>query len=324
MKLKKLLYPLLTAVLLAFFVLAVWKLNSKINSLHSSLAELQEAVAKGQENDPNSYIPNLDPQGDGWKVTQFGYLQGIQEMCYTVTTDSGLVIIDGGNSYEIPRLRNIIAMYGNKVEAWILTHPHSDHITAFLGIYSDPQGISFHHIYAPELPDIEKMASEAPWDSFVTAQAFQSMDIPELEYLHTGDTLDLLGLNWEVLSAYSDEVDELSEDLQNDGSIMFKVSGREDSMLFCADVGVSLTDHLVSRWGEHLKSDYVQMGHHGFGGPGREFYEMVAPKGAFFDAYEGLLLSDGYRSTAEKEALMKELNCAIYTFFTTPNQIILF
>ena len=311
------------AAVLAVFALGIWKVNRKANDLGESVRRMQESFHLTAAADRNGYIPELAPLTDGWKVTQFGDVTAQQEMCYTITTPTGLVIVDGGYSYEVPRLRNIISQYGNCVEAWILTHPHPDHITAFMDIYEDPQGIVFHHIYAPELPDEETMAARASWDDFSALERFRSLEIPQLEYLHTGDTLDLLGLQVEILSAYDEQVDAHSRDLMNDGSLLFRISGKRDSMLFCADVGKNLTEYLTETLGDKLNSDYVQMGHHGFGGPGTAFYDRVTPRTAFFDAPDWLIHGEGDRSTREKENYMRNMGCEIVTWYTAPNQILI-
>lgn len=299
---------------------AIWKLNAKINNLYNVVQQQQKS--QGQM-DRVTYIPNLNPGADGWLITQFGDPMQAQEMCYVITTETGLVIIDGGFSYEAPRLREIIELYGNSVEAWILTHYHPDHITAFLDIIEDPQEIKIHHIYTVEQADLALMEEKAPWDDFSMLDRFDAIEIDGLEYLHRGDQLELLGLKMEVLSAYDTNLDSLTNDLMNDGSMMFRLSGREESMLFCADVGVGLTNYLIGEYGESLKSDYVQMGHHGFGGLGEEFYRLVSPRAAFFDASDWLMNGEGDRSTREKEALMRELDCVIFSYYTAPNQILL-
>ena len=268
----------------------IWKLNNKINSLFAVVQETQNTV---RPFDRNTYIPNLNPGTDGWLITQFGNPLEGQEMCYVVTTETGLVIIEGGYSYEVPRLRQIIANYDNCVEAWILTHPHPDHVTAFLDIMEDPQEITIHHIYTVERADLALMKEKAPWDDFSMLDRFDAMEIPGLEYLHRGDQLDLMGMKMEVLSAYDSSYDSMTNDLMNDGSLMFRLNGNEESILFCADVGISLADNLVNEYGEALQSDYIQMGHHGFGGLNEEFYRLVNPKAAFFDAPDWLVNGEG-------------------------------
>lgn len=85
---------------------------------------------------------------------------------------------------------------------------------------------------------------------------------------------------------YSSVPDQITIDLATDGSMMFKVTNKEESMLFCADVGVKMSDEIMSHYADELPSDYIQMGHHGNGGLSEEFYRKVHPKVAFFDAPE--------------------------------------
>ncbi len=314
-------------ILAGLGVCAIWRVNQEINGLNQSLKELEERVEEEEEShldmEGSSDIPDLDPHKEGWKITQFGDVLASQEMCYTITTDTGLVIVDGGWDYEAPLLREIIAQYGNNVEAWILTHPHEDHITAFMDLYDDPQGIQIQKIYAVEMPDLDTLESNASWDDFSTLERFLTMDIPELTYVHTGDSWQALGLTFNVLSAYEDRVDEISDDLVNDGSMMFRVSGQKETMLFCADIGKSMSDELIAVYGETLKSDYLQMGHHGFGGLNSEFYELVDPKIAFFDAPDSLMNGENEKSTQDNVALMESMGVEIFSYYTAPNQIIL-
>lgn len=314
-------------IFMAAAIGGIWKVNSKTNRLYEAVRQVQsiqenmqqewqKASAQGNSQ-VSSYIPDLKPHKEGWKITQFGDVMQQQEMCYTITTDTGLVIVDGGQAYEEEKLRNIIAQYGNHVEAWILTHPHPDHITSFLNIYENLQGIQIHHVYTIELPDMETLKKNASWEDYSDLERFRSLDIPNLEYLHKGDKKSVMGLELEVLSAYDSKIDELSNDLMNDGSLLFRVKGKEESMLFCADVGSAggktdkvrkrMTKYLVEEYGDSLKSDYVQMAHHGFQGLGREFYEKVDPKAAFFDAPYWLMNGESEFSSKEKEDMILDM-----------------
>lgn len=284
-----------------------------------------------------STIPNLKVSKAGrWKVTQYGESDGDRQICYTITNDSQLVIVDGGWEAEESRLRQIIAQYGNHVDAWILTHPDSDHITAFLDIYSDPQGITFGKIYTPEYPSMETLKANAPWDDFASLERFRSLNIPEHVFLHRGDEVNVIGLKMQVISAYEDKIDEISDDLMNNGALMFKLKGKSESMMFCGDVGSAganwdttnsqiMTDYIMGMYSaKDLKADYIQMSHHGFQGMMPEFYEAVSPKGAFFDAPIWLLEgeNEGFSSKPKFE-LMKNMGCDTYTYYSTPNQIVL-
>lgn len=73
-----------------------------------------------------------------------------------------------------------------------------------------------------------------------------------------------------------------------------------------------------------LKSDYLQMGHHGNGGLKKNFYKLVNPNIAFFDAPAWLMQNwNGTYTTPENEKYMKSLGSSVVSFATTPNTIIL-
>lgn len=260
-----------------------------------------------------------------WTITQYGSSAGQQKMFYTLADKRGhLIVVDGGWPGDAAQVRNVINMHGKHVDLWILTHPHQDHIQAFMEIYEDPRGIQIDRVLAPQMPSLALCQENASWDEFGTYERFLAMDIPELEYVKPNDTYQVGNLSIDILSAYEDKVDELSNDLINDGSIMFRVKGDTQSMLFCADVGKSMSKYLVKKYGDDLKSDYLQMGHHGNGGLKKGFYQKVAPKVAFFDAPNWLFYDEsGTYTTPKNRKIMEELGSKIYHFRTAPNTVIL-
>lgn len=266
-----------------------------------------------------------DRKASCWEITQYGDSQGVQRMFYTITDGVGhLIVVDGGWVDDAQEVREVLAAEGNHVDAWILTHPHQDHIGAFMEIYDNPNGIVIDKIYAVDMAPIELCKENASWDAYGSYEHFLEMDIPQLEYVHTSDRWEVGKLKVEVLSAYEDKVDELSKDLVNDGSMIFRITGEKENMLFCADVGKSLSNYLVEKYGESLKSDYLQMGHHGNGGLKEDFYRRVSPKIAFFDAPNWLFYDEtGNYTTPANRKFMESLGSEIKSYETTPNKIIL-
>ena len=99
-------------------------------------------------------------------------------------------------------------------------------------------------------------------------------------------------------------------------------------MLFCADAGSAsgndaLSEKIMRDYGADIACDYIQMGHHGFGGLSEAFYEAASPKGAFFDSPAWLLSGENKLSAKEKEEFMRSMGCTVYSFYTAPNQILL-
>ena len=106
--------------------------------------------------------------------------------------------------------------------------------------------------------------------------------------------------------------------------MVFKVYGKEESMLFCADAGKSISDYLKKKYGSKLKSDYLQMGHHGNGGLKKNFYKTVNPDVAFFDAPDWLMEGKyGGYTTPRNRKWMEEMGSKVVSFSTAPNTVVL-
>lgn len=214
------------------------------------------------ENDKNN--EDTEVSVAAWEITQYGP-RDINASFYTIyNQEEGLIVIDGGWTEDAAYVREIINSFGVPVEAWILTHPHQDHIGAFNALYPDLDEITVNSIYTVDMASPEECLAVVSWDSVDAYNDFLALEIPNLQYVYTGDVLEICGLQIEILSAYDENVKNISRDYLNDGSMMFKVSGNEDSFLFCADVGINMSDYLLQKHGaEKLSADYLQMGHHG-------------------------------------------------------------
>lgn len=258
-----------------------------------------------------------------WQITQYGP-RDINSSFYTIyNSDKGLIVIDGGWVEDASYVREIINSFGTPVEAWILTHPHQDHIGAFNAIYPESDEIVIKDIYTVDMASPEDCLAVASWDSVDAYQDFLALNVENLHYVYAGDQIEVCGLKIEILSTFDENVRSLSRDYLNDGSMMFKVYGSEESFLFCADVGISMSDFLLQKYGvEKLSSDYLQMGHHGNGGLSDAFYQAVAPGVAFFDAPDWLMKDEtGKYDTPQNAAFMESIGSENRSFNNAPNTI---
>lgn len=115
--------------------------------------------------------------------------------------------------------------------------------------------------------------------------------------------------------------------LLNNGSLVFKLYGNEESMLFCADTQSNLiSEYLLENYKDKLKSDYLQVGHHGNNGFSDEFYETVNPKVAFFSAPTVIMENINnisWYSTEYLSNLLENMGATIYSFKDSPAQIVM-
>lgn len=261
---------------------------------------------------------------DEWIITQHGR-NDINLSFYTIYNEAkGLIVVDGGWTEDAYAVREAVDELGGHIDAWILTHPHQDHIGAFNLLYTELEGITVDKIYTVDMATPDECLEVASWDSVDAYNDFRGLDISNVIYVYPGDNFKICDLDFNVLSAYDDNVKNLSRDYLNDGSLMFTVKNINETMLFCADVGISMSDYLIENYGDNLKADYLQMAHHGYGGLSDEFYQKVSPKVAFFDAPDWLMYDEtGKYDNPQNAALMESLNAEIYSFNSAPNSIIL-
>ena len=263
-------------------------------------------------------------QVEEWIITQHGWWDGTQLMFYTITNEDGnLIVIDGGLRDNADEFRGIIAEKGNHIDIWILTHPHFDHVGAFIEVWPDLRDITVGRVITAEMPTLEHALASYSYDDG-TFEEFYALDLSEVELVETGDVFTFLNLNFHIISVWGEHVEEVGINFLNNGSMMFMMSGSEDRMLFCADVEYPMSEWLIRTYGEGLNANFIQLGHHGNGSTTlpKEFLDLVAPEIAFFDApwwlFEdphGLFKMDwiiGY---------MYDNDVSYYNFKTAPNSI---
>lgn len=262
-----------------------------------------------------------------WTITEFGDDDGRQSEFYTITNnnDGTLIVIDGGWDANTEQVRSIINLFGGNVDYWFLTHYDADHVSAFNNIYADPQGIMIGTIYATPL-DYDLYCSYAAdrwWDTPEVYKLFldQTAGDERIVYLARGDSFDIAGLQIDVYNAYDQMIADYEHpDVANLASLVFKVTGKEDSMLFCGDMLAFLGMDLLDMYGDALDADYVQPGHHGNIDISYEFYEALNPKVMFFDGPAWLNESDEYYSKGLIEWCQAN-DIVTYDFGTAPNSM---
>lgn len=258
-----------------------------------------------------------------YTVTQYASVTDSQSLIYSITDNKGhLVLVDGGYEQDAEQLKKIIDANGGKVDAWILTHPHEDHIWAFNTLMKeDRDEIKIDKIIVSDFDYDKYKEAAAEWDAFWVYEEFLNItkDMNNVVSAKTGDEFDIIGLNMKVYSSYSNKIE--GTDAANDGSLVFELMGKEESMLFCGDTGVAMSAPIIDEWGDELKADYIQMGHHGNGGLSEIFYRMVQPKAAFFDTPDWLMYPEegsSYTTPINRE-IMESMGCKIYSYDTAPN-----
>lgn len=220
-----------------------------------------------------------EPGAGGFTLWQLASQTPSQMMGYVLRTTGGKVmVIDGGTTGDAPYLRGLLGTLGNHVDAWFLSHAHSDHCDAVTAILNDPAGISIDRMYG-SLPPEAWIEKHEP-SELGSAQAFNravKQSGREVLELTPGQTLRLDNIQIEILGIRNPEI--TTGSVINNSSVVMRVTGRDKAILFTGDLGAEGGRKLMqSPYRPRLRADYVQMAHHGQNGVDEEFYRAVAPR----------------------------------------------
>ncbi len=201
-----------------------------------------------------------------------------QHMAYVMRTVNGkVIVVDGGNRGDAEYLRGFLAAFDNRVDAWFISHPHSDHVDTLTEVLKSPGKLHVNHIYG-SMPTESWIEKHEP-AHLKTIQQFNlalKKSDQHVEELSLGQRLEIDGLRIDILGIKNPEI---TGNAINNSSIVFRVSDTEKSVLFTGDLGVEGGRKLMqTAYKKQLPSDYVQMAHHGQAGVDQDFYRAVKPR----------------------------------------------
>ena len=268
---------------------------------------------------------NEDYESANWTITEFADDSGNQAMFYTLLNndDGTLIVVDGGWDANTNQARAVINLFGGAVDHWFLTHYDEDHASVFNSIYNNPDGIEIGQVYASPL-DYDYylgFAVDRPWETPWVYETFQTQTEGDgrIHYMSRGDRFEIDGLQIDIFNSYDQlVVDTGNPDVANNTSLVFKISGDVDSILFCGDVRYDLGMQILDMYGDSLDAEYVQAAHHGNNTMPYEFYEAVGAQVVFFDGPAWLTQTENY-PVQDLIAECRGNGIITYEFETAPN-----
>lgn len=198
-------------------------------------------------------------------------------MSYVLQTSNGkVIVIDGGNTGDAPYLKGFLAALGNHVHAWFISHQHPDHADALTAILNDLDNLEIDRIYGSMLDENWVTAHARPYLKTTQELNLASRKSKrEVIELSIGQQIELDGIRMEVLGIKNPEI---RSNAINNSSIVVRISDASKSVLFLGDLGTEGGEKLLqSPYSQRIRSDYVQMAHHGQNGVSEAFYRAVQP-----------------------------------------------
>ena len=210
-----------------------------------------------------------------YRITQLPFPTFWGGEAYSILTPQGdLYLVDGGFQGEDgERIAQYIEENGGKVKGWILTHPHVDHIGAFLdyatlhpdkveNVYYSPFTREFFE--KEEDPEIYQILNKAIL--FYEFLEVQEATADKIEYIpmKVGDILMLEQLKLECFASF----DFARKDV-NGNSLVFTLSYEDFTLLLTGDMTEATLESIRSLakpdaaiW----NTDVIQIPHHGYAG----------------------------------------------------------
>lgn len=249
------------------------------------------------------------------ELVQLSAQSSRQMMGYILKTKDGkMIIIDGGTIDDTQNLMKYIEKNNNKVDYWFITHAHDDHAGAFTQIVNN-ENIQIDNIYI-SLNDYEWYEENEPARAEFTKTLMETLKNEKIaknvKEPILNEMLEIDNIKVEILEIKNPE---FTENPGNEQSMVIKFDTGKTTFLVLGDTGEKSSEKLLLTQKEKLKSDIVQMAHHGQAGATEELYKQINPTICMWPTPEWLWNNDpgtgentGIWKTFETRDWMKKLN----------------
>ena len=260
----------------------------------------QKKKEKLVKTEGNNFIYGNPESENCYEITQLPFPTFWGGEAYSIVTPEGdLYLIDGGFQGEDgQRITQYIEEHGGKVKGWILTHPHVDHIGAFL----DYMAVNSENVetvyYSPFTREFfEEEEDPAVYEVINNPNAilfYQFLDRMEqtkenTEYIPmlTGDKLDIGDLQVECFASFSPDRHDV-----NANSLVFTISYEDFVLLLTGDMAELTLEDMKKEISEDAilwDADIIQIPHHGYmaGIASDALYRETKPEYALLDCTVG-------------------------------------
>lgn len=236
-------------------------------------------------------------------ITQLSlrYTEGDNGMGYIVTLEDGsYFIVDGGYKDDADSLYSFLSKNNKRpdgkivIAAWLITHSHNDHYSCFdrfaqrYGGKVNLEYLLFNHFSASAGPTDGDYS-----DYLLTGYKLALAYFPGVKVIkpHTGYRIPIRNAVLEVLYTHEDLYPKTLEKLNN-ASLVSRLEIAGQTIMFLADAQYDASDVVCAIYGNYLKSDIVQIAHHGGLGGTKEIYRLIDPAVALWPSSKTIYESE--------------------------------
>lgn len=201
--------------------------------------------------------------------------------------DNGeFLVVDSGTNRQPSFIYNELMKQSEDgkpvIAAWIFTHFHQDHNGGFVEFVQNKTYMSDvtikSLIYNNPHQQVIDLASSLDQENMSKWPSLIQTTRADLYQARTGQRYIFANAEIEFLFTYEDIMPFwIMHDRSNPTSMVFSITVDGQKFMMTGDASREGLQNCVERYGEYLKSDFVQLSHHGQGDGGSpvEFYQMV-------------------------------------------------
>ena len=226
------------------------------------------------------YIASIPQPGDGE-----GYIFRL--------TDGRFIIFDSGYKGDDRVYKTLRELEKGEIviAAWFISHPHGDHYPAFLNFVKDHgydrsitiQRVMHNYTHADRyningsagLDEAGKNVTE-----FYNVLEEYLPDVPVIK-VHTGQVINFGDTEVEILYTVEDIMPKKLPN-NNDSSLVIRLHIADQSIILLADTCYDSGPIMNKIWGSYLKSDIMQIAHHGMWPSVAEIYHSIQAEVVLF------------------------------------------
>ncbi len=215
-------------------------------------------------------------------------------MCYIFQcTDYSFVIIDSAHFYSLNddiRLYELLRKETPSelpvvISGWYLSHGHADHICKCLDFIlynkkAEIKGLYYNFVPNDHFSADNWLVADVKHTELFNREIEKRTDIPKYK-LHAGQYFYIDCIRFDVLCNHEDVFPQPVADY-NDSSIMVMADIDGDKISFPGDASAKSSIIAERRFPDFLRSDMVQVSHHGHHGTSVNFYEKTQARVALF------------------------------------------
>ena len=236
----------------------------------------------GLEETYTPYIASIPQPNDG-----LGYIIRMP--------DGRFIILDGGYKGGDRVYNTLRELEEGKITiaAWFVSHPHGDHYPAlvdFIKAHGNDEDVTVERVMFNYVhPDAYNINGSAGKENASNAVRSLYNDIQTglpntpIIKVHTGQTFSFGTSSVEILYTVEDIMPRTLPNL-NDSSMVIRVNIGEQSIMLLADTCYDSGPILNNTWGEYLKSDIMQIAHHGCYPSVKAIYDSIQAETVLFPA----------------------------------------